>query len=326
MTADPSLPTVLIVDDAPSNVRMLAHALASECAIRVATDGVRGLELATSQPSPDLILLDVEMPGLDGLEVCRLLKDTAATRDIPVIFDTAQDDPAAEERGLRAGAVDYIKKPFVPAIVRARVQTHLQIRRQARLLEKLVALDGLTEIPNRRRLADVLEQEWRRCQRRSLSLALIMIDVDHFKAYNDSYGHLAGDRCLRQIARVLTQAGLRAGDLVARYGGEEFAAVLPDTDVDGALTVAERMRCAVEGLALPHRASSVSPWITVSLGAAATIPDPSALSSHTELLQAADRALYAAKAAGRNRTSPSSDGLGDGVARRPNIKPLRRVS
>jgi len=291
---------VLIVDDQRLNVRLLGAALGDELDIDEAADGEAALERARRQPQPDLILLDINMPGLDGYEVCRRLKESDETRHIPVIFATAKDDVAAETRGFELGAVDYINKPFKLPVVQARVRTHLRLKRQSELLERLVTIDGLTEIPNRRRFDEQLEVEWQRGVRNAQPLSLILMDVDHFKLFNDNYGHAAGDRCLCAVAKALDSALNRASDLVARYGGEEFVAVLPDTDAPGAALVAENLRAAVESLGVPHAHSSAGPVVTISLGGATVVP-PHAGLVPADLTQAADQGLYAAKGAGRNR-------------------------
>ncbi|RCW75968.1 diguanylate cyclase [Pseudorhodoferax soli] len=290
--------TVLVVDDSALNRQMLTDLLRSDYAVISARNGEQGLELAR-QHQPDLILLDVVMPGLDGHEVLRLLKADGRTAVIGVIFITGLDSAAEEERGLRAGASDYVVKPFHAAVVRARVALHLQLARQRRLLEQLARIDGLTEIPNRRHFDGMLAQETARASRGGVGLALVLLDVDCFKQYNDHYGHAKGDRALQSIARVL-QAGLRRpADLAARYGGEEFVLLMPDTDLDGAAGRAERLREAVEQLGLPHAWSDAAPCVTVSMGIAHAARSED-LSGAALLLQA-DRRLYVAKRTGRNR-------------------------
>lgn len=236
---------------------------------------------------------------MSGLQVIQQLKNDDRTRHIPVIFISALDSPGDEERGLDLGAVDYIRKPFHPSIVRKRVRNHLLSVHHRRLLEQLAMIDSLTEIANRRRYDESLENEWRRCARLDLPMSLGIIDVDHFKAYNDHLGHAAGDQALHRIARALQDFVRRPGDLVARYGGEEFALLLPGTDVAAAGSIGNDIQACVAALQLPHPASPISNVVTVSLGGITTIPrggqvDPG-------FFVAADQALYAAKAAGRNR-------------------------
>ncbi|MCP4499987.1 MAG: diguanylate cyclase [Deltaproteobacteria bacterium] len=297
---DVKKPVVLIVDDDPVNIRVLAEVLASEVDIKIATDPLKALRIVAESPPPDLVLLDVMMPLMDGYEVCRKLKEGDDTRNLPVIFVTSLDAEDDEERGFRIGAVDYISKPFKPSLVRARVKTHLRLKRQADLLERLIAQDALTEIHNRRKFDQVLEAEWRRCARADEPISVVMLDVDHFKLFNDSLGHSAGDDCLRTIAQALNASPFRPGDCFARYGGEEFVAVLPSTDRRGAEKVGERFRKIVEDLSISHPGSLSGDVVTVSIGAATLFPGRVKLMPK-ELTHQADTALYQAKAAGRNR-------------------------
>lgn len=290
--------TVLVIDDTPINIRILSELLVDEYEVLFATNGQDGLARAQAE-QPDLILLDVMMPGMDGYEVCRRLKAEPTTRDIPVIFVTALVSEADEARGLQAGAIDYITKPISPTIVKMRIHNHLELKHHRDLLADMAAIDGLTGIPNRRRFDEVLHMEWHRAQRTGKPISLLMIDIDHFKHYNDTYGHLQGDDCLKAVAQALAELAHRGGDFVARYGGEEFVCVLAETDAPGAQIVADRLLAAVTDLNIPHEASPVVPWVTVSIGYCTA----SSVSGHSweQLLDCADRNLYRAKQAGRNR-------------------------
>ena len=290
--------TLLIVDDDKHNRLLLTELFEGEYKIIQAKNGLQALELARAH-APDLILLDVLMPEMDGMAVIRALKRDDATRHIPVIFITALDSAADEELGLDLGAVDYIAKPFHPPIARVRVRNHLQIVHQRRLLEQIAALDGLTGIPNRRRFDEALAQEWSRCQRSGLPLSLIVADVDQFKQYNDTLGHAAGDRVLQEVATALRQAARRPGDLVARYGGEEFVLLLPETDAPQAQQLADELLQRMAARKLPHPAASAAPCVTLSLGGITTIPASSVVAP--DFFERADAALYQAKAQGRNR-------------------------
>jgi diguanylate cyclase (GGDEF)-like protein len=239
------------------------------------------------------------MPDMDGYEVCRRLKADKRTRNIPVIFITTMGQEEDETKGFEAGAVDYIIKPFSKAIVKARVSTHLELKRNRDIFQTLSSLDGLTGIPNRRRFDETLDMEWRLAMRESVWLSLIMIDIDYFKKFNDEYLHLAGDECLRRVARTLSESVRRPMDIVARYGGEEFAAILPRTNREGAKQVAETMRNNVCSLNIPHIRSLVNHVVTISLGTATVIP--SASLSPDVLIKTADKALFEAKEQGRNR-------------------------
>jgi diguanylate cyclase (GGDEF)-like protein len=288
---------VLVVDDEKQNRNLLAELLAADCRVILAKNGAQALERAREQ-APDLILLDVMMPDMTGYQVIEALQADDATRQIPVIFISALDSPADEERGLDLGAVDYITKPFHPSIVRKRVRNHLQSVHRRNLLENLAKIDSLTEIANRRRYDEALDNEWRRCARSNSPLSLAIIDVDHFKRYNDHLGHAEGDHVLRQIAHALSGFARRPGDLIARYGGEEFVVLLPGLDAAAGITLAHEIRASIEALALPHPSSPVSRHVTISLGGMTVIP--SGGQPDPRFFQEADAALYAAKAKGRN--------------------------
>lgn len=301
-------PLLLLVDDVPTNIRILADALRHDYRIMVATNGMDALQLAQQAPQPDLILLDVMMPGMDGYEVCRQLKNNPATVKIPVIFVTAKNTEEDEERGFLQGGVDYITKPVSLPIVRARVRTHVQLKQQADFLESLSHIDPLTHIANRRRFQDVLAQEWLRTDPQEgvashPPLSVLMIDIDHFKDFNDHYGHGAGDECLRRVAHTLQQSLEIPGALLARYGGEEFVAILPKTALSAAQSQAEQMRRQVELLQQTHAFSSTSNVVTVSVGAASS--EQATILCAEELLAQADNQLYRAKQQGRNRISSS---------------------
>lgn len=417
---------VLVVDDTPANIGVLSKMLEDQgYKVLVATSGESALKIA-QRAAPDLILLDVMMPGIDGLETCRRLKAHELSRDIPVIFVTALSELANIVEGFRVGAVDYIQKPFRHEEVCARVGTHLTLRRYLErhrrdaehlraivnnMAEGLLLLDGqgrvhsanpaahhllgyppgqldgrglaellderdardclnflssagsqslpqlrhgpqevqmrtqshqalavdltltqifagdtryvallhdisahkqahaealrvahvdpLTNIANRRHFDSFLQEQWHRAQRNGLPLALVLVDVDCFKLYNDSLGHQAGDACLQQVAQALRSCAKRPTDLAARVGGEEFALLLSDTDGPGAVKLAEGARLAVSQLEIPHPRSPAGPHVSISLGVACLIPgrelDPA------RLFALADAALYRAKETGRNR-------------------------
>jgi diguanylate cyclase (GGDEF)-like protein len=295
---DGAKPKILVADDTPSNIALLNLILGKEHEILCASNGPEAIAVAQSE-HPDLILLDALMPGMDGFETCTRLKDDPRTAEIPVVFITSLDEATDEARALEIGAVDFISKPISPVAVQARVRMVLDLKRQRDLLGRLSFTDGLTGIANRRRFDNVLDQEWKRAVRSRTPLSLCILDVDHFKRFNDAAGHVAGDDCLRRLAGAAAASLHRPGDLVARYGGEEFALVLPETDAGGAQAVARRVQAAVAALAIPHPDSGVEPVVTVSIGAATAVPGAQA--GPALLVEAADRALYRAKDLGRNR-------------------------
>ncbi|MBE0493827.1 MAG: diguanylate cyclase [Thiomicrospira sp.] len=299
MSSDKS--AILIVDDISSNIQVLANALQADHRIKVATNGDRALEICRSETPPDLILLDIMMPDMDGYEVCRKLKSDAETSSIPIIFVTALSEVNDEEKGLNLGAVDYITKPFHLPIVKIRVRNHLNLKLKTDLLEEMSHIDGLTHIANRRNFDEVMEKEARRIARIPQPISLIMLDIDFFKAFNDNYGHGLGDDCLVQVASAMREVIKRPHDLLARYGGEEFAVILPETGLEGALKVAEELRRAVEMLGFSHAFSEVADHVTISLGVASNEFDKQA--SIEKLLKQADQALYKAKESGRNQVA-----------------------
>lgn len=290
-------PTVLIVDDESINRVVLAEMLKDECRVVLAGDGLSALLRVAEEPDIDLILLDVSMPNMDGYEVLRQLREDAQTAAIGVIFITGYIDEKEEEYGLLLGAVDYVSKPVRPAILRARVRNHLKLAMQRRELEHLSRLDGLTGIANRRHFDAAFDRVRRRALRSGESLCLAMIDVDHFKLYNDHYGHGAGDKALQRVARVLAEITRQPHDLAGRYGGEEFGLLLSGpVELEDVL---ERVCQAVRALAIPHEMSSTAGVLTVSCGGV-VVPCAHDESLET-LLRHADLALYQSKRNGRNR-------------------------
>lgn len=292
-------PMVLIVDDMAANITILVNLLSDEYQVKIAKDGNKALEICRNEEKPDLILLDVEMPGMNGYEVCKELKNDPATNNIPIIFVTAKNDTIDEAYGLNLGAVDYIAKPFHPTIVKIRVKNHVALKRKSDLLEELSMYDGLTHIPNRRYFDETYAKAFQECKREKISMALIMIDVDHFKPFNDHYGHGQGDVCLIKVAQALNTTLKRGGDFIARYGGEEFVVLLRNIDEEGAAVICEKLLQAVQELSIIHEYSSASDYVTISIGMAYCHEWSDITSS--ELLKEADQALYVAKESGRNR-------------------------
>jgi diguanylate cyclase (GGDEF)-like protein len=314
--------TILVIDDNITNLKVaVEHLKVHGDTILTARDGESGIERALLA-RPDLILLDVQLPGIDGFETCRRLKAHPRTRDIPVIFMTVLTNVGDKLQGFAAGGVDYIPKPFQVEELRARVLTHLTIYqlqrdlhaeiherklaeaalRKANLeLQRLAVLDDLTQIANRRRFDQYLSSCW--AQEAPRAIGLLLCDIDHFKRYNDHYGHQSGDSCLRLVAQAINRSVGHARDLVARYGGEEFAVILPDTDLDGALRVAEALHDEIRRLSLPHAGNSAVPFVTLSIGVACMTPGLQL--APQMLIEMADLALYEAKRQGRNRVVSS---------------------
>ncbi|SLM30058.1 Response regulator receiver modulated diguanylate cyclase (fragment) [Desulfamplus magnetovallimortis] len=244
--------------------------------------------------------MDIIMPEMDGYELCGKLKEDPLTSHIPVIFVTAVSEIMDENRGFALGAVDYITKPFHPPMVKARVKLHLNLKRKQELLEKFAFIDALTEIPNRRQFDSVLEQEWNRAIRSSYPISLILADIDHFKLYNDTYGHGKGDDCLHNVAQAMSRSLRRSSDFVARYGGEEFAVVLPDTDAFHAIETANNLLASIDRMAIPHESSPVADCVTVSMGVSTMVPDTENCANVKNLIEDADKKLYEAKSSGRH--------------------------
>jgi diguanylate cyclase (GGDEF)-like protein len=272
--------------------------LEPEFEVVLATSAARALELIP-QVRPDVILLDVIMPDMDGYELCVRLKADLATTGIPIIFITGLQGCESESHGLELGAADYVTKPFSPNVVRARVRNHVELKQARDRLLALAATDGMTGLFNRRAFDVALDREYKRLARIHAPVSLMLLDVDHFKAFNDRYGHVAGDDCLRDIADVILGAMNRPADLAARYGGEEFVCILPETDSEGAIGVAERIQSGIRELAIPHLASSTASTVTASIGLVTEVCRQQ--SSGERLIAVADECLYRAKADGRNR-------------------------
>ena len=317
---------ILIVDDRPENLLVLESLLDKiDCAIVKATSGNEALSLMLDHEIA-LVLLDVQMPEMDGFEVAELMRGSEKTRYIPIIFVTAiSKEQKCIFKGYGVGAVDYLFKPIEPIILQSKVRVFLElynqktiISEQAELLEmkvkelielredncrleNLSVCDGLTGISNRRNFDQYMERSWKNAIRTGKPISLIMADVDCFKAYNDNYGHLQGDECLLRVARAISYSVKRPIDFVARYGGEEFAVILPDTDNEGTMVIAEDIRKCIEDLSLTHEFSAAGRCVTLSLGVSTIIP------KHSDtvglFINKAEKALYNAKQGGRNRVS-----------------------
>ncbi|MCL1807185.1 MAG: diguanylate cyclase [Oscillospiraceae bacterium] len=289
--------SILIVDDEKLNLKVLLNILHADYTIYTAKDGPTAIEMAREN-KPDLILLDIIMPGMNGYDVLSELKNDEATRRIPVIFITGLDSKEEEEKGLSMDAADYIGKPFSAAIVKLRVKNQIQIVNQIRTIEQLSKLDQLTQIPNRRSLDQQMVMDWGLAIREQMPLGFLMMDIDKFKVYNDTYGHLQGDVVLQTVAKTFEQVLKRSSDFAARFGGEEFCILLPNTDIDGAVTIAELVRKAVEALIIPC-ADGTTTTVTLSIGAYSLIPTKN--DSIQDMIDKSDQALYKAKETGRNR-------------------------
>jgi diguanylate cyclase (GGDEF)-like protein len=300
---DGGRPRLLVVDDESINVDLLSDTFRDEYEVLSATEGGRALEIA-ARKMPDMILLDVMMPGMDGYEVCRRLKREHRTSGIAVIFITSLRDVAEETKGLELGAVDYVSKPINSVTVRARVGNQIRLKRAQDELTRLAATDALTGLANRRRFDEMLAYEYARHVRSGTAFSLILMDIDYFKNFNDNYGHVCGDDCLRKVAQIISGVMARATDLVARFGGEEFVFLLPETDLNGAVVFAERVRKSISDLAMPHAYSPVANHLTVSLGGLSVWQLPGR--SISNIVAQADAQLYAAKETGRNRVCVAS--------------------
>lgn len=296
-------PRILVVDDSPVNTELLARALIENYEVFIANSGKEALSLVQQIPAPDMILLDLNMPDMSGYEVAKQIQLEERTRNIPVIFLTTLSDTENEAYGLRSDAVDFISKPFdLPGAVE-KIKYQLALKHYREILSVTGDTDALTQIPNRRRFDEMLAIEIRKAKRNNTPLSVIKIDIDYFKQYNETYGHLAGDDCLREIAFTLKKVLKRAGDLAARWGGQEFACLLPDTNIKGATHVAENISRAVLNLRIPHQASPAAKIVTLSLGVATGIrsAEKSGVDSFEELIDQAQAALIEAKESGRNR-------------------------
>ncbi len=323
---------VLLVDD---------QAIVAE-AVRRALEGEREIDFhycaypdqavrTAEEVRPTVILQDLVMPGTDGLTLVRAYRANEATRDVPIIVLSTKEEPAIKSAAFASGANDYLVKLPDSIELIARVKYHSRSyvnmlqrdeayralrRSQQELLKanlelrRLTQSDGLTGLSNRRYLDEFLSVEWKRAQREGTEVSLLMIDVDYFKPYNDTYGHVAGDNVLRSVATTIRREILQPRDLVARFGGEEFAVVLPGTGSAGARLLAEKMRRDVAALALPHVGSAVSEHLTISIGVATLTPAPGL--AETALIEAADAALYRAKRDGRNRVAFATQVAGRG--------------
>jgi diguanylate cyclase (GGDEF)-like protein len=294
--------SVLVVDDENSNIMMLTHILSPVYTVYAVKNGLKAIE-AAEKYLPDVVLLDIVMPDMDGYAVIAALKDSDNTRDIPVIFITGLSNSEDEEKGLNMGASDYISKPFSPAIVNLRVKNQIKMLNQLRIIEQISMLDQLTSMPNRRSFDNRLEMEWVRAIRENSMISILIMDVDKFKDYNDTYGHPQGDLVLQAVGMSVIQSLKRSGDFAARWGGEEFVILLPNTDLSGALHIAERMRANISNIIIPA-SDGTDTSITVSIGVMTQSPEQG--SSYATFIEEADRALYMAKKRGRNRVCHSA--------------------
>ena len=318
---------VLIVEDCFDNLQLLGILLTNNGYEIIESDnGYAAIDKARTD-LPDLILLDICMPNLNGFEVCRILKGDRRTEHIPIIFLSSLQEIENKTQGFQFGCDDYITKPFAIEEVLMRVENqirkyHWQLELKAKnqsleqknrqLLDKerilsnlncelnrLATIDRLTQIANRYQFDEFIRREWQRSQREKSDLSLIFIDIDYFKLYNDYFGHQAGDVCLQKVAKAIAKTAQRPGDLTARYGGEEFAVILPQTPANNALSLAEKIRQEVKKLNLVHFDSLVSDLVSLSLGVTSVVPSPHY--TIKQFLVTADKALYQAKKQGRDR-------------------------
>lgn len=291
-------PTILVVDDMTTTLLLLHDLLKDTYEVKIAKSGTKALEILESPNDIDLILLDIEMPDINGYDVCKRIKNNETIKNIPIIFITVRTSQEDEEYGLNLGAIDYITKPFNKAIVKLRIKNYLDLKIKNDMLEKLSMYDGLTNIRNRRFFDETFEKTFNEIKRDKKSLAVLMIDIDFFKPYNDNYGHGQGDETLRKVAKALEKTIKRPSDFVARYGGEEFVILLKDINKDGVEAVANNLLNAVRELKITHEFSKIENYVTISIGA--SFYNSSSDITKLELLLKADETLYSVKNSGRN--------------------------
>lgn len=291
-------PTILAVDDMTTTLLLIHDLLKDTYEVKIAKSGTKALEILESPNDIDLILLDIEMPDINGYDVCKRIKNNETIKNIPIIFITGRTSQEDEEYGLNLGAIDYITKPFNKAIVKLRIKNYLNLKIKNDMLEKLSMYDGLTNIRNRRFFDETFEKTFSEIKRDKKSLAVLMIDIDFFKPYNDNYGHGQGDETLRKVAKALEKTIKRASDFVARYGGEEFVILLKDINKDGVEAVANNLLNAIRELKITHEFSKIEKYVTVSIGA--SFYNSSSDITKLELLLKADETLYNVKNSGRN--------------------------
>ena len=292
-------PCVLIIDDSPLELRALSMILQKMYNVLLASNGEEGIVIA-QENQVDLVLLDLNMPRMSGFEVLCALKDMQETAHIPVIIVTSSDSSNDEVRGLALGASDFIRKPL-DAVVNFRINMCLQMVSQMKLIERFGLIDGLTGVNNRRSYDQTILVEWATAMRSKEPLGMMMVDVDKFKAFNDRYGHINGDVCLKAISEVMVKTVMRGSDYVFRWGGEEFAILLPSTPIEGVLEVAERVRKSIAETSV--KCGDEVTYVAVSIGAGSTVPPQEKDYSKTleKFSISVDSALYKAKANGRNR-------------------------
>ena len=291
-------PTILVVDDMTTTLLLLHDLLKDTYEVKIAKSGTKALEILESPNDIDLILLDIEMPDINGYDVCKRIKNNETIKNILIIFITGRTSQEDEEYGLNLGAIDYITKPFNKAIVKLRIKNYLDLKIKNDMLEKLSMYDGLTNIKNRRFFDETFEKTFSEIKRDKKSLAVLMIDIDFFKLYNDNYGHGQGDETLRKVAKALEKTIKRASDFVARYGGEEFVILLKDINKDGVEAVANNLLNAIRELKITHEFSKIENYVTVSIGV--SYYNSSSDITKLELLLKADETLYNVKNSGRN--------------------------
>ena len=291
-------PTILVVDDMTTTLLLLHDLLKDTYEVKIAKSGTKALEILESPNDIDLILLDIEMPDINGYDVCKRIKNNETIKNIPIIFITGRTSQEDEEYGLNLGAIDYITKPFNKAIVKLRIKNYLNLKIKNDMLEKLSMYDGLTNIRNRRFFDETFEKTFSEIKRDKKSLAVLMIDIDFFKPYNDNYGHGQGDETLRKVAKALEKTIKRPSDFVARYGGEEFVILLKDINKNGVEAVANNLLNAVRELKITHEFSKIENYVTISIGA--SFYNSNSDITKLELLLKADETLYEVKNGGRN--------------------------
>jgi diguanylate cyclase (GGDEF)-like protein len=298
------MPQVMVVDDSRTQRAVISEYLAElHCDITLCSSGTDAL-IQVSEHVPDLIILDVEMPGLSGFDTCKAIRGFLQSTWVPIIYLTGRSNPEDIVEGLNVGGDTYISKPVhrdvLTAIAKAMLRLsdiqHELIKANIKL-DEVAHFDVLTQIMNRRGYQNILDRYWNDHLRRKSKLTVLLMDIDYFKKYNDNYGHIQGDHCLRQVAQTLKAVFKRPIDIVARYGGEEFVALLPDTDIEGGITVAERIINAMLIANIPHAFSDCQPYLTLSIGIAQANVNHETCE---QVLERADKALYAAKEAGRN--------------------------